>query len=125
MNKKDGTAIGQKEFAMFKEECERWRKIFGLMDWKLHYYFEELDDAIAGIKHDFEGKIASVFLNPFQERIHRRDARASVKRSARHEMLHLLLAELNYLNGRRIVSENIWDAAEHGVIRRLESAFGE
>ena len=117
--KKVGTNIGPKEFAAFKVECKRWQVLFGLQDWRLCYSFEHVEDGLAGINCDFEGRIASVFLNPFQERCTKREV--DVRRSARHEMLHLLLAELQYLNGRRLVSDNTWQAAEHGVIRRLES----
>ena len=120
--KKDGTHIGQAEFMAFKLECVRWQHKFGLMDWRLCFRFETAEDGLAGIRCDFEGRIASVFLNPFQERCTKREV--DVRRSARHEMLHLLLAELQYLNGRRLVSDNTWQAAEHGVIRRLESVLG-
>jgi hypothetical protein len=123
MSAKEGTYIGKREFETFKAECRKWVKRFGLTDWKLAFHFEKVDRGLAGINHDYEGKIARVSLNPFQENCKRRDV--DVRRSARHEILHLLLGELHYLNGKRIVSDNMWEAAEHGVIRRLEAAFDE
>lgn len=118
---KSGFSITEKDFSVFKAECQKWIRRFGLTDWKIHYHFEEVDDGLAGINRDFEGKIARISLNPFQENCTKQDV--NVKRSARHEVLHLLLGELDYLNGRRLISSNTWDAAEHTVIRRLEYAF--
>lgn len=116
---REGTAIGKKEFATFKAECHRWIKIFGLTEWKIHYHFEEIENGLAAINRDFEGKIARISLNPFQERCTKREV--NVKRSARHEILHLLLGELEWMEGRRVISSQSWSAAEHGVIRRLEA----
>lgn len=121
--KKEGTQITKREFAIFKAECRRWVDRFGLTDWKLYYTFEEIEGGLASVNRDWEGKCATVTLHPFQERIPKADVEASVKSSARHEMLHLLLGELDYLNGRRAISNDIWSAAEHGVIRRLERAL--
>jgi hypothetical protein len=118
---KDGTAIGKREFEVFKSECFRWVKRLGLSDWKLHFAFEEVENGLASINTDFEGKIARVSLNPFQERVPKREV--NVKSSARHEMLHLLLSELRWMNSRRFITDNSWEAAEHAVIRRLENAL--
>lgn len=118
---REGTQITKREFAIFKAECQRWIKIFGLTEWKIHYHFEDVPDGLAGINRDFEGKIARISLNPFQERVPKREV--NVRSSARHEILHLLLGELDWMEGRRNISANSWAAAEHGVIRRLEAAF--
>lgn len=116
---KEGTRIGKKEFAIFKAECRRWIDLLSLSDWKIYYRFYQIEDGLAGINRDYEGKIATVSLSPFQERCSRSEV--NVKSSARHEILHLLLGELDYLNGRRLVTSGSWDAAEHTVIRRLEA----
>lgn len=120
---KEGTHIGQREYTMFKAECEKWRARLGLLDWKIDYHFEEVEGGLAGINADFEGRRARVSLHPFQERVPKNEVQVSVKNSARHEILHLLLSELRWLNGRRLVAENQWDAAEHGAIRRLEGVL--
>jgi hypothetical protein len=117
---KEGTAISAREFGMFKAECEKWRRLLGLTEWKINYHFEEIEEALAGINRDFEGKRARISLHPFQERVPKGEVRRSVLSSARHEILHLMLAELDWMNGRRFVTADAWSAAEHTVIRRLE-----
>lgn len=121
--KKNGTSVGKREFAMFKAECFRWVDLLGLTDWRLHYCFEECDNALATCNRDFEGRTATITLSTFLENIERHEAVETVKKSARHEVLHLLLAELDWLNGKRCVTGDIWAAAEHGVMRRLEKVL--
>lgn len=121
----EGTQITKKEFAIFKAECQKWVNVFGLRDWKMYYHFEEIDNALGGINRDYEGKTARVSLHPFQCRVPRSEVIESVKRTALHEILHLLLGELDWLRSSRVLTEQVWNAAEHGVIRRLEAALLE
>lgn len=123
MTNKNGTSIGKREFAMFKAECQRWVQALGLTDWRLHYEFDECDKALATVNRDYEGRCATITLSTFLENVHRHEAVETVKSSAKHEILHLLLGELDWLNGKRIVSGDVWAAAEHGVMRRLEKVL--
>lgn len=117
----NGTYIGKKEYEVFKKECRHWIERFGLTDWKVYYTFEELDDALAGCSRDYEGRVATLTLNPFQENLKRRDV--NVKASAKHEVMHILLAELRWMSHSRVLTDQAWMAAEHAVIRRLEDAL--
>lgn len=121
--KKTGTAIGKREFAMFKAECQKWIALLGLTDWRIHYEFEECENALATVNRDYEGRCATVTLSTFLERVPRKESDETVRSSARHEVLHLLLGELDWLNGKRCVTADIWSAAEHGVMRRLEKVL--
>jgi hypothetical protein len=123
MKNKTGTYIGKREFAVFKAECKRWIGLLGLTDWRLHYEFDECENALATVNRDYEGRTATICLSTFLENIHRQDAMETVKGSAKHEVLHLLLGELEWLNGKRCVTADIWAAAEHGVMRRLEKVL--
>jgi hypothetical protein len=115
------TYLGAKDFAIFRAECQRWITRLGLSDWKIYYRFEEIEDGLAGCRRSFEGRCATIVLNPCQENCKREHV--DVKRNAKHEVLHLLLAELDWLNRNRCVTDSAWMAAEHAVIRRLEGAL--
>lgn len=118
---KIGTYLTKKHFDTFKKEARRWIDRLGLLDWRIDYQFEECHQSLAECRRDYEGRCATLVLNPFQERVKRKDV--DVKARARHEVMHLLMAEVAWLNGKRCVTDDIWSAAEHCVIRRLEDAF--
>jgi hypothetical protein len=116
-----GTALGKKHFEAFRAECEYWLNALGLKDYRVYYEFAEVPNGLAGCQRDVEGRVCTITLNPFQENCSK--AQVDVRRSAKHEVIHLLLAELAHLNGKRLVTEGQWDAAEHAVVRRLEKAL--
>src|SRR4051812_21185113 len=111
-----GTYIGKSEYETYKRECRKWIERLGLTDWKIYFRFEEIENALAGCRRDFEGRVAVLVLNPFQAHCKRADV--DVKKSAKHEVLHLLLAELAWMSNSRVLTETAWSAAEHCVIRR-------
>lgn len=107
-----------KDFAVFKSACEEWVTQIGLHDWTLFYEHQTCDGGFAWCDASFEGRTATVGLSvewkdtkPTPERL---------RRSALHEMLHLLLWELRHLINSRVCTEHMIEAAEHAAIRRLE-----
>jgi hypothetical protein len=116
-----GTRLSSKHFETYKRECEKWISELGLKDWKVWYRFEGLEGALAGCRTDYEGRCVTLILNPWQEGCKGKDV--DLGRLARHEVLHLLLAELRALNNKRCITPDVWESAEHGVIRRLEKAL--
>jgi len=100
-----------RDFEVFKKEFKKWQQRFGLNGWKVYFKHEPLDSAFAEIETNLDGMVATVILNsklpdkdkPFKE----------VKRSAKHEAIHLLTARLEY-NGRARFSSSaeIYESAE-------------
>jgi hypothetical protein len=113
--------LNQTHFKTFKAECERLVSSLGLHDWRVYYRFEKVDGGLAACETIWEGKVATITLNPEQENCSKGEV--DVKRTARHEVIHLLLGELRALNGKRLVTEGQWEAAEHAVVRRLEKVL--
>ena len=96
---------------------------FGLKDYSVCFLHSRdgPEDSRAWIETDFNGKIASIGLcrdwagDPVT--VHK------VRRSAFHEVVHLLLANLVVLGQERYTVQGIYGAEEHAVIRRLETLF--
>jgi hypothetical protein len=108
-----------KDFELFQSEFKKWQKLFGLTGYKVYFKYEPLEKSFADIEINQEDVVATVRLNsklpdkdkPFKD----------IKRSAKHEALHLLIGRLE-INGRyRFVSSGeMYEAAEE-LVRRLEN----
>lgn len=101
--------------------------MFGLTDWHVNFYWEDNDGtAAAYVSYNYELREASFV---FGRRIHKgfKDSSVMMMKLALHEVLHLLFAEFDYLNkGVELTAaqrQEMLEAAEHGVIRRLEGVI--
>ena len=107
----------KKHFAIFKAECERLRKLWGLTGWRFEYYHEP----------DSRGTCARCTVNGCQRGVCLQLAAyweelVTVQRLryfARHEMIHALLGPIDFLGANRFVSHDEHNAANHEVLERL------
>jgi len=108
-----------KDFALFQKHFKHYQKLFGLMGYEVYFKYESVDGKFAGITINQGDMVATVRLNselpdkdkPFKD----------IKRTAKHEALHLLVGRLEQ-NGRyRHSSENeIYEATEELVNKLVE-----
>lgn len=104
------------EAAAFREECLAWQAKLGLTDWTLQFKTADADGGLdeAEVDFDCDTRHATItyFLN-VKDSLHPKDV-------ARHEILHLLLADMLHaaINGRD-ESDPILGREEHKVIERL------
>lgn len=111
------------QFEQFKGYCREWLAKLGLTDWEIYYSHEDSDDSLAWCSRKYEGKVATIGLCLNLDSLEATPA--NLQKWARHEVLHVLLGDLQHLVNLRSISDNIVSATEHAVIRRLEAAFGE
>ena len=108
-----------KEFRAFKSEVIRLVRLLGLEGWDV---VVELDETMGGGKDvefahvvtDFEAKSARVRLNRHKH------YEAGMERLAKHEVTHILTAELRGLAEQRFVTEREISTADEAVANRLE-----
>lgn len=107
-----------KDLELFKREFTRWQKLFGLTGYKVYFKCEPLDKSFADISVIQGNMVATIRINsklpdkdkPFKD----------IKRSAKHEAIHLLLARLELSGRYRYSAENeIYEAVEE-LVHRLE-----
>ncbi len=115
----------KKDFSIFVERCKYWIKVFGLTEWEINFRHESggktMSDSFSWIITDNEGnQFTIISLNTERERT---PSAENLKEDARHEVLHLLLADLCNAGEERYVSRDQLHKAEHMVIRRLEKVL--
>lgn len=108
-----------KHFKLFKAEALRTADVLGLHDWEFRLYHNDTrKDCLAHYSLLHEGKAADITLTrEWQDMPITNEA---IKSAARHEVLHILLADLVYLAHARQTGEHDIETAEHAIIHRLE-----
>jgi len=108
-----------KDFALFQSEFKRWQKLFGLTGWAVYFEYKPLERSFADIAINLEDMVATVRLNsdlPEKDKPHK-----DIKRSAKHEAIHLLVGRLEF-NGRyRFVSDGEISESAEELVRKLEN----
>jgi len=106
------------EFELFKDEFTKWQYRFGCNDWRVYFKYEELDDKFACITPEYENGAALVSLNsnvPEKNKPY-----ADILLTAKHEAIHLLLADLTGLAWSRFVSKEELIECEEKLVHKLE-----
>ena len=112
-----------KDFELFQREFKKWQQRFGLIGYKVYFKYESIEKSFASISVNQGEMVATVRLNsnlPDKDEPHK-----GIKRSAKHEALHLLVARLEQNGHYRYSSENeIYEATEELVFRLEELIKG-
>jgi len=109
----------KKQFSEFKKACLEWQKRLGLLDWSLYFGMSKLEDAYATVNINVLGRVATVLLTSVLEDKDVAD-NLDIGLTALHEMLHILLARMQYIATARYVTEEEVLEEEHSIIRVLE-----
>lgn len=114
---KDGKLKGKnKDFELFKSYFLKYQKEFGLTGYKVYFKYEPIDDGFADITANQERMVATVKLN--RELEDKNKPFKDVKRSAKHEAIHLLLHRLVDRACCRYVQEDeIYETTEELVFK--------
>jgi len=104
-----------KDFELFKSEFKKWQVKFGLTGYKAYFKHEPIDGAFANIEVNQERMIATVTLN---SDLAENKSFKDIKRTAKHEALHLLIHRLESRGRERYVSPpEIYEASEELVFK--------
>ena len=106
------------DFELFQKVFREYQEKFGLQGYRVYFEHEPFGDDFAGISVDMDNMTATVRLN---SRLPKRQASAKdVRRLAKHEALHLLLARLRSLALERFVTASEVQESSEEVVHRLE-----
>ena len=108
------------DFTRFKKTFRRWQDRFGLNEWMVRYFHDEIPDRLAELSAHYCGMKADVTLG----KQHLEEKHEGIDVSAFHEATELLLQPLFVLANDRVWDKEIWDAESHRVVHRLARAFG-
>lgn len=110
----------KKDFETFKTECQKWVERFGLTEWNVTFRHRELKSGVAAhTQYDANASSACFSLAKTTDPSENTAYGTTVEDSAKHEVLHLLLAKLFWKGTARYCSFEELEEAEHGVIARL------
>ena len=112
-----------KDFALFQKYFKEYQQRFGLTGYRVYFKYEPLEKNFAEIDCDTEYMVATVRLNsslPDKDKPHK-----DIKRTAKHEALHLLLMRLEgNAEDRYSSSRQIYGSIEE-LIHKLEELIGD
>jgi len=108
--------MADKDFNLFQSEFKKWQQKFGLTGYQVYFKYEPIEESFADISINQTMMAATVRLSsklPDEDKQYK-----DVKRSAKHEAIHLLIGRLEQ-NGRSryISSEEIYEAGEELVVK--------
>lgn len=107
-----------RQFANFKKWFLHYQKELGLVRYTVDFQFLDLDDdTLAECEADSNTCLAVVRLT---KKSHPDLPRGWVKATAKHEAIHLLLAELKSINDDRHSTEDEWYKAEERFVCTIE-----
>ena len=112
----------QKDFVLFQSECRYWVDFFGLVDWSIDFLLEDLKEEFTFARAQFSylSRIATIKLN---SKIDEKLTEHKIKKTALHEVLHIVHAKCFQLMKARFVSEDEIDEADHELVVRLTNCF--
>ena len=111
------------DFELFQQEFKKWQQKFGLTGYKVYFKYEPLNDSFASIVISQGGMAATASLNsqlPDNAKSYK-----DVKRSAKHEALHLLVGRLEQNGCYRYSTENEMHEAVEELVFKLEDLIPE
>lgn len=109
------------DFKYFCKRVKEEQKALSLCDWKLYVKHEDLAGSYAWVHPDSEAKQATIGLSI--DWTGTKVTKDMLAYCARHEVLHLLLADLVACGKYRQSSDTDFTTAQHAIIRRLESVL--
>lgn len=109
----------KKDFKLFKKECRKWIEVFGLKNWCVRYEHTQLNDCLANILWNTNGMTATIRLGT--ERPKLAACKTEIRRSAFHEVCHILLAKYYTIAQSRIITIGELDTVDHEIVRTLEN----
>ena len=106
------------DFKLFQQEFKNWQYKFGLTSYTVYFKHEPIDTRFAQIVVDYDNQVATVSLNSeFPKEI---EPFKDIKISAKHEAIHLLLWQLEWIGKCRYVQPEEFTIACEGLVNKLE-----
>lgn len=119
--------LNKKHFEIFKHECTKWIKTFGLIDYEI--YFSNLaDEKNRGFCiTNYLGKIGTINMSTEWDfgdvKLSDKQLIMEIRKVAFHEVVELLLAQFVHIAESRYCNEDEMEESRHRIIRTLENVI--
>lgn len=111
----------KKDFELFKKECRKWIKVFGLKDWEINFEHVPVQSGIG--EHIFDSNNRWAYIKLATDWGNTEISSCEVKRTAFHETVELWLGRIRILAKIRYVREDEIDEEIHALVRTLENVI--
>ena len=111
----------QKHFEIFKAECERWIKTFGLFGWKFYFQHENVDGRQIAYCIFPDKPEDRVFTLGLTVDLECEFSMIDFKKAAFHEVMEAFLYRISYLGECRYIQPEELPEERHNIIRTLEN----
>lgn len=102
--------------AKFEKEFRKYQKLFGLTGWDVSFMVAPLVNTVSALRYSGSDCLATVTLNDTLPVLD--SSLLNIKKTAKHEAIHLLLARYDYVaSARYIDSEELLFANEEIVVK--------
>lgn len=111
------------DFELFKEEFTKYQELFGLTGYTIYFKYEPLEEGFADMHIDLTHMAATIRLNselPEKDKPFR-----DIKRTAKHEALHLLVGRLERNGRHRYISNDEMYETTEELVNKLEPLIKE
>lgn len=110
----------EKHFFIFRDECLRLQKAFGLLDWELGFgHIEMRGGTFADIRTTPAARFARLRLSTIWNDNDVSLTEKDIRDAAKHEMIHLLIQPLSAAAAERCINADELEEREHAVVQRL------
>jgi len=116
-------------YELFKKEAEYWLEKFGLTDWNVNFSHEDLNrpDRWSQVSYNWIGREVTISLNTQIDDKEipkeRTKLEKEIRKSAFHEIMHLVLADLEICARSREFNVDTLETILHACIHRLEKVL--
>lgn len=110
----------QKHLDIFKKECQLWIDRFELNHFRIFYDHCQVKDCYARINHDVSNSVATIEFNKEWAMAGVDNLEESIKETAKHEIIHLLLAKLSTYGISKHYTKSDCIETEEELVRKLE-----
>ena len=113
----------QKQFEIFKQECEKWIERFGLYGWRFYYQHEDcINNCLAYCiyPNDIQDRVFTIGLTVNLKCSY---SLADIKRAAFHEVMEAFLHRFEFLANARFPNSDDIPEEKHNIIRVLENVL--
>ena len=111
--------LTNKDFQLFKKECNKWINKFELHDWDIVYEFTRNSGDAGGCSTKYEDCQAIIKFDMEFVDGHLISKSTHIKEIAKHEMIELMLAPINILGKSRVFDETEFNHQRHRIIMKL------
>jgi len=114
--------LNKKHFNLFKKEFMYWFNKFHLEPTTVVFNFKvgSKNFINASNQYSYDNSLATIYLYPDYELLTNEDINTSLKTSAKHEAIHILIGQLSNMARWRFLDQDRFDHAEEELVRRLE-----